>query len=71
MKRLLIVLSLNFTSFTLLSVPLPAPGSGNASSIDQSLVLALVAGLIIGAWATRKAVKSSLLINTDSYANDA
>jgi len=58
MKRLLIVLSLNLVSFTLLSVPLPAPGSGNASPIDQPTVLALLAGLAIGTWATVKAVKA-------------
>ena len=48
MKRLLIVTSLILSSLPLFSVPLPAPGSGNASPIDSSILFLLGAGIAIG-----------------------
>jgi len=36
------------TSFSLTAVPLPAPGSGNASPIDAGIILLTVAGAAIG-----------------------
>jgi len=48
MKRLLIVTSLILSSLYSTAVPLPAPGSGNASPIDSSILFLVAAGIVIG-----------------------